>query len=60
MGLFVPQPSAQIAMDLGQERIIAKTAETWLRPDLKTLTVSKSFFPSNLTQSQLAQSAIGQ
>lgn len=54
-------PFAQIAMDLGQERI-AKTAENFgYGQDLKIpLTVSKSSFPSNLTQSQLAQSAIGQ
>ena len=54
-------PFAQIAMDLGQERI-AKTAENFsYGQDLKIpLTVSKSSFPSDLTQSQLAQSAIGQ
>ena len=54
-------PFAQIAMDLGQERI-AKTAQNFgYGQDLKIpLTVSKSSFPSNLTQSQLAQSAIGQ
>ena len=54
-------PFAQIAMDLGQERI-AKTAQNFgYGQDLKIpLTVSKSSFPSNLTQSQLAQWAIGQ
>ena len=55
-------PFAQIAMDLGQDKI-AKTAQNFGYGDSSLsipLSVSESVFPSNMTDSQLAQAAIGQ
>lgn len=55
-------PFAQIAMDLGQDKI-AKTAQNFGYGDSSLsipLSVSESVFPPNLTDSQLAQSAVGQ
>lgn len=54
-------PFAQIAWDLGEEKI-SKTAENFgYGSDLSIpLSVSKSSFPQNMTDSQLAQASIGQ
>lgn len=54
-------PFAQIAMDLGEERI-AQTAKNFgYGRDLRIpLAVSQSIFPANMEKSQLAQAAIGQ
>ncbi|MDO4898136.1 MAG: penicillin-binding protein 2, partial [Rothia sp. (in: high G+C Gram-positive bacteria)] len=54
-------PFAQIAMDLGQEKI-AQTAQNFgYGQDLSIpLSVSQSVFPTNMEKSQLALAAIGQ
>ncbi|WP_346845990.1 penicillin-binding protein 2 [uncultured Rothia sp.] len=55
-------PFAQIAMNLGGDKI-AKTAENFGYRDSSLtipLSVSESVFPSNMTDSQLAQASIGQ
>ena len=54
-------PFAQIAMDLGEDRI-SRTAENFgYGQDLKIpLAVAKSSFPKGMSQSQLAQASVGQ
>lgn len=54
-------PFAQIAWDLGEKKIAETAANFGYGQDLSIpLTVSKSVFPQNMTDSQLAQASIGQ
>lgn len=54
-------PFAQIAMDLGEDRITQTAQNFGYGQELRIpLAVSQSVFPTNMEKSQLAQAAIGQ